>query len=241
MKKFDINVDLGEGFGIEQEIMPLIHSCNIACGGHAGNNAEMKRCIVLATKYGVKIGAHPSYPDKENFGRVSIKINNEKLASSLEYQLTNFIKILKHPDRLNHVKLHGALYKDCLKDKRLANTFLSVISKCCPNTTIFTIAKSELWRQAKAKGIKVWGEAFLDRTYLKIGQLQDRGEPGAVIQNINNIYMQLESLINEKKVKTSSGKWISIKADTFCLHGDHPNVVKNLIKLLELYNNKSQL
>jgi len=238
MKKIDLNIDIGEGFGLENDIIPLIKSCNISCGSHAGNDMEIKKCIALATKYKVKIGAHPSYPDKENFGRVSMKIDRKELAANLEYQLTHFIKFLNHPDDLNHVKPHGALYNDCLKNEILVDTFLKVILKCCPNTTIFTMYKSELWKQAKKKGISVWCEAFLDRIYTKDGKLQDRGEVGAVISDVNKIFMQLESMINKKKVKTNEGKWISIKADTYCLHGDHPNVIKNLQKLIELCNNK---
>ena len=118
-----------------------------------------------------------------------------------------------------------------LKNEKLVDTFLNVILKCCPNTTIFTMYKSELWKQAKKKGITVWCEAFLDRVYTKNGNLQDRDEAGAILSDVNKIFMQLESMINKKKVKTNEGKWISIKADTFCLHGDHPNVIKNLISL----------
>ena len=122
MKKFDINIDIGEGFEIEKDLMPLIQSCNIACGGHAGSTNEIKKCVALAKKYGVKIGAHPSYPDKKNFGRRSLQIDKKTLALSIEKQLRLFLKNLQSTEDLHHVKPHGALYNDCVKNKQIAKS-----------------------------------------------------------------------------------------------------------------------
>lgn len=236
MKNFDINVDVGEGYLIENDLMPLIQSCNIACGGHAGSDIEIIKCISLAKIHQVKIGAHPSYPDKENFGRTSIQIDEKSLAISIENQLIRFIRHLKSLKDLHHIKPHGALYNDCFKDKKIAKIFINVVLKFCPEVILFTLPESELERQAKKKGIKVWREAFLDRGYKENGQLQEREKPGAIISDVNAMYSQLKGLINKNKLQTIKGDWISIKADTICFHGDHPNVLYNIQELLKLYN-----
>ncbi len=236
MKNFDINVDVGEGYLIENDLMPLIQSCNIACGGHAGSDIEIIKCISLAKIHQVKIGAHPSYPDKENFGRTSIQIDEKSLAISIENQLIRFIRYLKSLKDLHHIKPHGALYNDCFKDKKIAKIFINVVLKFCPEVILFTLPESELERQAKKKGIKVWREAFLDRGYKENGQLQEREKPGAIISDVNAMYSQLKGLINKNKLQTIKGDWISIKADTICFHGDHPNVLHNIQELLKLYN-----
>ena len=236
MKNFDINVDVGEGYLIENDLMPLIQSCNIACGGHAGSDIEIMKCISLAKTHQVKIGAHPSYPDKENFGRTSIQIDEKSLAISIENQLIRFIRHLKSLKDLHHIKPHGALYNDCFKDKKIAKIFINVVLKFCPEVILFTLPESELERQAKKKGIKVWREAFLDRGYKENGQLQEREKPGAIISDVNAMYSQLKGLINKNKLQTIKGDWISIKADTICFHGDHPNVLHNIQELLKLYN-----
>ena len=236
MKNFDINVDVGEGYLIENDLMPLIQSCNIACGGHAGSDIEIIKCISLAKIHQVKIGAHPSYPDKENFGRTSIQIDEKSLAISIENQLIRFIRHLKSLKDLHHIKPHGALYNDCFKDKKIAKIFINVVLKFCPEVILFTLPESELERQAKKKGIKVWREAFLDRGYKENGQLQEREKPGAIISDVSAMYSQLKGLINKNKLQTIKGDWISIKADTICFHGDHPNVLYNIQELLKLYN-----
>ena len=241
MKNFDINLDVGEGCLIENDLMPLIQSCNIACGGHAGSDIEIMKCISLAKIHQVKIGAHPSYPDKENFGRKSMRIDKKSLAISIENQLNRFIRHLRSLKDLHHIKPHGALYNDCVKDKTIAKIFINVVLKCCPEVVVFTLPESELERQAKKKGVKVWREAFLDRGYKENGQLQGREKPGAIISDVNVMYSQLKSLINKNKLQTIKGDWISIKADTICFHGDHPNVLYNIQELLKFYKIKNNL
>jgi UPF0271 protein len=115
------------------------------------------------------------------------------------------------------------------------------VLKCCPEVKVFTLPESELERQAKKKGVKVWREAFLDRGYKENGQLQGREKPGAIISDINVMYSQLKSLINKNKLQTTKGDWISIKADTICFHGDHPNVFYNIQELLKFYKIKNNL
>ncbi len=239
MKKIDVNVDIGEGYRIEHDLMPLIQSCNIACGGHAGSDSEIKECISLAKKFKVKIGAHPSYPDQENFGRISMQIDEKTLKLSLENQLYRFLRHLENPKDLHHIKPHGALYNDCVMNKKIAKIFLNVVLKCCPRVIIFTLPGSELEQLALKKGIKVWREAFLDRGYDENGQLQSRDKPGSVISDINTMFTQLNTLINKNQIQTIKGSWISMKADTLCFHGDHPNLLNNLQELLKLYSIKN--
>lgn len=236
MKELNINVDIGEGFNIEAEIMPLIQSCNIACGGHAGNNKEMSKLILLARQNNVKIGVHPSYPDKHNFGRISMNIDNEKLKYSIKSQLLNFIKLLNHSKELNHVKPHGALYNDSAKNENIANIIIECICECCPDATLFTLPESKLAKKAKSKGIIVCREAFLDRGYMDNGQLQQRGKKGALITNSYSIYKRLKNLLFNGRIQTINNNWIDIDADTYCLHGDHPNIVENLKDVLSMYN-----
>ena len=235
MNPIDLNIDMGEGMGNENELMPLINSCNIACGGHAGSLEEMQRVIDLAIKHKVKIGAHPSYPDRENFGRVSIRLSEKKLVQSLRDQLYSFMELLEDKKQLHHVKPHGALYNDCAKNPEVAEIVLNVIEECCPHALLFTLPKSVLEQRAKARGITIWREAFLDRGYTAQGKLQTRGEKGALLTTASAMSAQLNSIVEEHQVQAVSGQWIPMKAETFCLHGDHPNVVRNLKELLNLY------
>jgi len=235
MKHLDINLDIGEGFNIEDKLMPLINSCNIACGGHAGNIIEMTRLIALAKKHQVKIGAHPSYPDRENFGRVSMDISKKALKESIEKQLINFLELLDNPNELHHVKPHGAFYNDCAKNIDFANIMIEIILEYCPKTLLFTLPNSIMAKRAKSKGINIWREAFIDRGYNENGQLQNRGQKGAILTTSSAMFEQLKNFVINKKVKTINGQWISIEADTFCLHGDHPNAYKNLREVLDLY------
>ena len=239
MGNIDINVDMGEGFAKEREFMPLIQSCNIACGGHAGSLGEIKRITDLAQEKQVKIGAHPSYPDKENFGRVSIKISEKLLKESLEEQLLLFLDCLGDKALLHHVKPHGALYNDTAKDPQLAEVFLQVMERICPNAVLFTLPKSALGHLAKKRGIRVWNEAFLDRAYTGEGRLQNRSQPGAVLDSGTEMYQQLHSILHQGRVRTVEGNWILIDADTFCLHSDHPGALKNLKTILNLYQKQS--
>ena len=239
MKSIDLNVDMGEGFANESEFMPMIHSCNIACGGHAGSVEEIKRIVDLAQENQVKVGAHPSYPDKENFGRKSIKINRKALEKSIEEQLMLFLDSIGDHSLLHHIKPHGALYNDCAKNPELAEVFLRVMERVCPKAVLFTLPGSVLGAQAKRKGMRIWNEAFLDRAYTDEGHLQSRNVSGAVLGSGAEMYNQLFTILHQGRVKTIDGNWIPMNADTFCLHGDHPRALENLKKVFELHQNQT--
>ena len=237
MNKININVDMGEGFNVEKKLMPLISSCNISCGVHAGSTSEIKRVIGLAKINGVKIGAHPSYPDRKNFGRISMKITRSELKKSIKNQLLGFVQQLDHPKDLNHIKPHGALYNDCVKNENIAQIIVEIIEKYYPEILIYTIHNGELYKQALSRGLNVYSEAFLDRGYKDNGQLEDRAKKGAILEDGRSMFDQLYNILEKKQVRTVNRNWINITADTFCIHGDHKNVLENLVLLLRLYKN----
>ena len=237
MNKININVDMGEGFNIEEKLMPLINFCNISCGAHAGDTSEIKRVVELAKINAVKIGAHPSYPDRKNFGRISIKITRSELKKSIKNQLLGFVQQLDHPKDLNHIKPHGALYNDCVKNENIAQIIVEIIEKYYPEVLIFTIHNGELHKLALSRGLNVYSEAFLDRGYKDNGQLEDRGKKGAILKDGRSMFNQLYNILEKKQIRTVNGNWIKITADTFCIHGDHKNVLENLVQLHRLYKN----
>ena len=228
---------MGEGFNIEEKLMPLINFCNISCGAHAGDTSEIKRVVELAKINAVKIGAHPSYPDRKNFGRISIKITRSELKKSIKNQLLGFVQQLDHPKDLNHIKPHGALYNDCVKNENIAQIIVEIIEKYYPEVLIFTIHNGELHKLALSRGLNVYSEAFLDRGYKDNGQLEDRGKKGAILKDGRSMFNQLYNILEKKQLRTVNGKWINITADTFCIHGDHKNVLENLVQLHRLYKN----
>jgi UPF0271 protein len=232
--QININADVGEGKGDDAGLMPLIQACNIACGGHAGGRHEVKKTIALAKKHNVLIGAHPSYPDREYFGRRSMKINKETLYQSIVQQMFLILEELL-PHELHHVKPHGALYHDCNTNEGVAHTFIEVVQAVCPNAIIFTAPNSVLKTLALQRGIETWDEAFLDRGYQDNGQLSSRSEKDAVLKTEEDIYRRLENLVQKRGVFSVTQKWIPIEAKTFCIHGDHPNAALLLSKVVAQY------
>ena len=231
---YNINADLGEGMGNDKDIMPLIQACNIACGGHAGNNIEIQKTIALAKENNILIGAHPSYPDVKNFGRHSLNLSEELLSKSIEQQMSLLLKQL-HPEKLHHVKLHGALYHDCNSNKQIAKTVLDVLKSLCPSALIFTPPQSVLGKQALKMGFVIWPEAFIDRAYKDNGQLVSRSEKNAVFNEPKQLFKRFVNLIQKKGVFSINNLWIPLYAKTFCIHGDHPNAAYNLNAMLEYF------
>lgn len=231
MIAIDINSDVGEGVGNETELMPLISSCNIACGGHAGNEATMRRTIQLAMKHHVKIGAHPSYPDKVNFGRKTMDIPSEDLISSIRKQLALFSNVLEtEGGELNHIKPHGALYNDIARNKMLANIFLDAILEYT-HVPIYCPFGSVIENEVKNRNIMVVYEAFADRNYQKDLSLVSRTEENALIENPEEVLEHIDRMIKTGKVLTVNGEEIEILAHTFCVHGDTPSALKILTYL----------
>jgi len=223
MEAIDINCDVGEGMGIEGKLFPFLSSCNIACGGHAGDQWTMTETVQLAQQYGVRIGAHPSYPDRKNFGRVSMDLSEKVLIEAIQKQMESLLAVVKQEGLdLHHVKLHGALYNDVARDRHLARTVLRSLEKYNFSFSIYVPYRSAIASEAIKRGIPIMYEAFGDRRYQEDLSLVSRNSPSAVIQNPKEVLKQVISIVRDEKVETSMGNMTTILADTLCIHGDNP-------------------
>jgi len=227
-KIIDINADLGEGSGNDEKLMPLISSCSIACGGHFGDEDSMLKAIRLAKKHNVQVGAHPSFLDKENFGRTIIFISENELSETLFQQITNFQKLCKKEGvNLHHVKLHGALYNLSSVDVLTAEAVLKGIIKTNVKTKLFVPYNSILAKKSKNLLPLVY-EAFIDRRYNDDLTLVKRNCDTAIIYSAEEAWDQLFEMVIQQKVTTRSGLKKEMIASSFCVHSDHVNAVEIL-------------
>lgn len=225
----DINCDVGEGIGNELALMPIISSCSIACGGHAGNNTTIKETIELALLHRVHIGAHPSYPDRENFGRKEVDIPFGELQQSIENQINTLqYELRKSVATMNHVKAHGALYNKAAVDAETAKCLINAVKNTTKDIWLYALYESVLAKLALENGLRVRYEAFIDRNYNTDLTLVSRSEPNAVITDPKKVLKHLLRMITKHSVKTISGEKVDIKAETFCIHGDNPNAIRIL-------------
>ena len=227
MIRCDLNCDMGEGVGNDKHLMPFITSANIACGYHAGDEATMNETVKLAKQYGVAIGAHPSFPDRENFGRTEMKDFSLKRVYEL---VTEQLKILQsivvgNKAKLHHIKPHGALYNMAANDATLSKAIAKAVFDFDKNLIFYGLSGSCLVSEAKALGLKTASEVFADRTYQPNGSLTPRTQPNALIVHEDLSLKQVFQMIEKGTVTTTSGKEISIVAETICLHGDGKNAV----------------
>lgn len=235
----DINCDVGEGVVNEKLLFPYISSCNIACGGHFGNKESIQNTLQLAIKNKVHIGAHPSFPDKENFGRKILQISSEDLKESIENQMDLFLDCLKLFNvKMHHIKPHGALYNLISKDKKAAENFISITKKYLKNCFLYVPYNSEIAQIALKNKIQIKYEAFADRNYNDNLSLVARTHKNAIIKEPKDVFNHVCKILNSGKVTTISGLEKSIKADTFCVHGDHKNAVAILTFLHKNLQNK---
>lgn len=232
MRRVDLNCDLGEGYN-DEAIMPFISSCNIACGGHAGDRDTVAKTINLAIKHKVAIGAHPSYPDKENFGRKTTSLPHDVLLDEVCEQIKLVLSICtQKATPLHHIKPHGAMYNDIAKDEALAMAFIKRMQLEFPSTPIYLLANSSAAKLALDLNIKIYQEVFADRVYKDHNTLQSRSIDGAVLTKSYQVLNQLDNF-TEGKVIDINNKDHEISADTICLHSDTANAV-NLAQ--EIYN-----
>lgn len=233
----DLNCDMGEGMGNDEAIMPFINSANIACGFHAGNGDTIRRTIELAMKYTVHIGAHPSFRDKENFGRTEMHLSSEKLYAIVLEQLIKIELIAKEKNTtLHHIKLHGALYNMAARDRAMAKTVVQAVNDFNDKLIFYGLSNSVMIEEAKAAGLKTASEAFADRTYQDDGSLTPRSEANALVEDEAKAVQRVLQMVKQGTVTTVSGKIISITADTICIHGDGKNAVglaKNIRQALQ--------
>jgi UPF0271 protein len=226
--KIDINADLGEGAGNDAAIMPLISSCNIACGGHTGTVDSMLKTIRLAQKHGVKIGAHPSFPDQDNFGRKVLTMTKSELTESIYHQLLAFFALCETEQiEVHHIKLHGALYNYAAKDAPTADAVVEAITKTKLRPKLYVPMNSVL--AAKAENLlPLVYEAFIDRRYNDDLSLVARSEADALIEDSNDAWIQLKEMATEQLVTTRNGIRKPMNASTYCIHGDHAQSVEIL-------------
>ena len=223
----DLNCDMGEGCLTDEQIMPFISSANIACGAHAGDRSTINRTIELAKRNGVAIGAHPSYPDRDGFGRTDMEINTIELQNILIEQIELVKSIAASAGvRMAHVKPHGALYNKASDDYSTALTIAKAVKMIDPSLQLFGMGNSELERAAKNEGIRFCKEIFCDRTYTDEGRLSPRTLKNALINSAEQAVLQTLQAIKEKTITSASGKLINLEADTICIHGDGPHAVE---------------
>lgn len=227
MKTIDLNCDIGEGMDTDAQIIQLISSANIACGFHAGNESIMKRTIELCLQYNVAVGAHPSWPDKVNFGRTEMQMSKTELYDCIMQQLHS-INRNAHllGTKLHHVKPHGALYNQSAKDKNIAATISKAVKEFDASLIVFGLSGSNSITEAEKMKLKKAHEVFADRTYQDNGSLTPRSKFNAIIDDKNIATHQALQIVNQGVVTTTTGKRISLKADTICLHGDGKNAVQ---------------
>lgn len=222
----DLNCDLGEGMTTDEQIIPLISSSNIACGFHAGDMDTIKRTIELCLLNNVAIGAHPSWPDKENFGRKEMQRSTDELYSIVFEQLNILSQLTKEQGSiLHHVKPHGALYNQSAKDESIAATIAKAVKDFDDSLVLFGLSGSHSIKEAEKLELKTANEVFADRTYLDDGSLTPRSQPKALIEDKSKAVQQALQMITQQTVTSITGKNISLIADTICIHGDGANAV----------------
>ena len=213
MPAIDLNADLGEGGPCDAELLMIVSSCNIACGGHAGDEKSMRETVALAISNDVAIGAHPSYPDRDGFGRRSAYLTGDELRDSIIAQITTLNSVARDQGAtLNHVKPHGALYNDAVNDRKLADLVASCIRATVPDAAFVGLPDSEMQHAASRYSMNFVAEGFIDRAYKDDGQLVPRSEPGAVHKSLGLVLPQAVSLVG--------------KVDTLCIHGDTPGAAE---------------
>lgn len=232
-----LNADLGEGTGHDAALMPYLEMCNIACAAHAGSPEEIADTIRLAQQSEVKIGAHPSYPDRENFGRKVMNISEGSLFESLEQQLSLFKSIA---DKLNikvhHIKAHGALYHEVVKNEEVKNVYLRAIENHFEDIKI--IIPSSYYKKTSNFGhYSLLYESFADRQYMPDLELMPRNNPQALLTKTEDLASQLHKMLDCGKVFTSDGSWQDIHFDTICIHGDTKGIAERLPQAIALLKN----
>jgi len=222
----DLNCDMGEATGNDEAIMPFISSANIACGYHAGDAKTMWQTTELAVNYGVAVGAHPSFPDKKNFGRTEMTMPFNEVYEIMIQQLILLNDVTtSFGVKLHHVKPHGALYNMSARDTGLAETLAQAVKDFDDQLILFGLSGSHSISVAKAMGLQTASEVFADRAYQDDGSLVPRSQPGAMIEDTTKAVEQVLQMINEGTVTTISGYKIPITAETVCIHGDGEHAV----------------
>jgi UPF0271 protein len=226
--RLDLNCDLGEGFGAwrmgeDEAILDYVTSANIACGFHAGDPATMRRTVAAACARGVALGAHPSLPDLQGFGRREMRVAPDEVYAMVVYQigaLDGFARA--RGARMQHVKPHGALYNMAARDARLAQAIAQAVRDYDRGLILFGLSGSELIRAGREAGLAVASEVFADRTYQADGSLTPRTRSDAMIEDVERSIAQVLAMVGGGTVQATDGTQVKVEADTLCIHGDQP-------------------
>lgn len=236
-KQIDLNCDMGESFGVysigsDAELMTVITSANIACGAHAGDFNVMDQSVILSKENGVKVGAHPGYPDLAGFGRRMMPFSPEEIYRFMIFQIGSLQAFCKvHHIPLHHVKPHGALYNVAARDHTIADAIAKAVSDLDDSLLLYGLAGSELIAAGKKYGLTVANEVFADRTYQADGTLTPRSEKNALIEDVEKAVEQVKQMVMEGIVQAVDGSTVQVQADTVCIHGDNPQAVEFARKL----------
>ena len=232
MVRIDLNCDMGESFGVytlgyDEEALPFVTSINAACGFHASDPLTMQRIVGLAKKYGVAIGAHPGYPDLVGFGRRELAASLEEIQADVIYQIGALDAFCRASGvRLQHVKVHGALYNRAEKDLATALAIATAVKQVDPELYLVCLANSPMVEAAKQVGIPYVEEAFADRAYTAEGKLVSRKVAGSVLHDVEEVAQRVLRMVTEGKVTAIDGAEVSLKPDTICVHGDTPGALE---------------
>jgi UPF0271 protein len=222
--KIDLNCDMGENIGNDEEIMPYITSANIACGFHAGDERSMRTTVRLAKQYGVAVGAHPGWKDLDGFGRQEMSLPPEEVEALVLQQLRALCAItMAERVELHHVKPHGALYNQAAKDRWLAATIAGAVKRFSADLILVGLAGSRLVEAGVEAGLRVASEGFPDRNYNPEGTLVSRKQSNAIIELPEDIAAHAVSLAQHGIIMQGQQVYV----DTLCLHGDHPSAAQN--------------
>ena len=223
----DLNADLGEGAGHDEELLTLVTSANIACGFHAGDADTMHECISEARDHGVAVGAHPSLFDRENFGRKEIPVTPDQVFEAVTYQLGIFQAIASDLGvRPNHGKPHGALYNMAAGDEKIAKQIARAMLAVDSSLILFAPDNSALAQAGRSVRLHVACEVFADRNYLSDGSLVPRSRPDALLHDPEEAAARVLRMLREGKVRSVDGVDVDVRAETVCVHGDTPGAVE---------------
>ena len=219
--RIDFNCDLGEGCGNDAAILPHVTSASIACGGHAGDEATMRETLRLCRAHGVAAGAHPSYEDREHFGRRVLDVAPAEVARMVREQIERLRAIAGEEGApLAHVKPHGALYNVAADDRAVADAIATTVADIDPTLALYALSGSALAQAGIERGLRVAHEVFAERGYDTRGRLRPRGTPGAVIESLEASIAQVRRLALRGEVVADDDRIVRLRADTLCLHGD---------------------
>ncbi len=223
----DLNADLGEGAGHDEELLTFVSSANISCGRHAGSAEMMRESIRAASERGVAVGAHPGFDDRENFGRREMELPGEEIYALVVSQLEAFRATAESLGvRAHHLKPHGALYNMAARSEEVADAIVRAVQKVDASLILYASAPSALSRLAEAAEVRIAREVFADRNYMPDGSLVPRGRPDALLHDAEKAANRVFGMLRDNTVRAIDGSEVRVEVDTICVHGDTPGAVQ---------------